>query len=72
MIDRNTLVPIIGLDGTLRHLPAKLIPDLQKLGWRLVTAPKRTYYPELDQTNPNWKDEGTQEVESDVLKVDVL
>ena len=72
MIDRNTLVPIIGLDGTLRHLPAKLIPDLQKLGWRLVTAPKRMYYPELDQTNPNWKDEGTQEVESDVLKVDVL
>ena len=71
MIDRNTLVPIIGLDGTLRHLPAKLIPDLQKLGWRLVTAPKRTYYPELDQTNPNYKNPVEPEEEMDTLHVEV-
>lgn len=72
MIDRNEKCYIIGTDGTLRYMPAYLIPDLQKKGWRLVSNPKRTYYAEFDQTNPNWKSPDEPEQEIDTLKVEVV
>lgn len=72
LIDRNELTYIIGLDGTLRYMPAHLIPALQKKGWRLVSNPKRTYYQEFDTTHPNYKDPGEPERETDELKVEAV
>ena len=70
-IDKNQKFPIIGLDGGLRYMPAYMLNDLQKQGWRLVTNPKRSYYPELDQTSPHYKPEGQVEESSDTLYVEV-
>jgi hypothetical protein len=72
MIDRNQKIPIIGLDGGLRYIPAYLIPDLQKQGWILVTNPKRTYYQEYDRTSPHYKEQVITEEQSDILYVDVI
>lgn len=72
MIDRNAKVYMIGLDGGLRHIPAYMVNELQKQGWRIVQNPKRQYYPEFDRTNPNFKEQDEQEIEIGKLKVDVL
>lgn len=72
MIDRNEKTPIIGLDGRLRWLPAYMIKDLQKQGWRLVTNPRREYFPELDQTSPHYKKEEDPNQEIEELQVEVL
>lgn len=71
MIDKNQPVYLIGLDGGLRKIPAYMVNDLQKQGWRMVTNPKRNYYPEYDQTSPHYKPDNQIEPDSDTLYVDV-
>ena len=63
---------VISIDGGLRHTKHYLIPELIKQGWRRVDNPKRNYYPELDQTNPQYKNEEFEEVSGDILKVTKL
>lgn len=68
----KAFVSIIGIDGGLRHVPEYLVPELKKKGWKIIHNAKRNYYPELDQTSPHYKAEEKEEVESDILKVEVL
>lgn len=72
MIDRNEPTYMIGLDGGLRKIPAYMVNELQKQGWRMVTNPRRQYFPEFDRTNPNYKEQGEPEIEMKILKVDVI
>ncbi len=45
----------IGLDGSLRHaIPDALMIDK---GWKIVNFPKRAWYPEFDQTHPQYRED---------------
>ena len=46
---------LVGRDGGLRHLPSYLVSELEKQGFRQVLNPKRSYFPEFDQTHPSFK-----------------
>lgn len=46
---------LIAPDGGLRTIPAYLVDDLRKKGWRVVVNPKRTYFPEYDVTHPAYQ-----------------
>lgn len=72
MIDKYEKVYLIGVDGGLRQVPAYMVNDMQKRGWRFVVNPKRQYYPEYDQTSPNYKKEEDSSMEIEELEVDVL
>lgn len=63
---------MIKADGGLWEGPSYLAEELKKKGWRYVVNPKRNYYPEYDTTHPNYKSEEDLEIESDILKVEVL
>ena len=65
---------MIKIDGSLWHGSSILIPELEKLGWRQVTNPKRTYYPEHDKTSPAYREQELIDVneDTDLLVVEVL
>lgn len=49
---------LIGPDGGLRHITqSKLIPELERLGFRQVVNPKRTWYAEFDKTHPSYQEQ---------------
>lgn len=72
MIDRNEPTFLIGPDGGLRRVPAYMVNDLQKQGWRLVINPKRQYYQEYDSTHPNYKKPEDQGEETDMVEVEII
>lgn len=72
MIDRNEQTFMIGLDGGLRKIPAHMVNELQKQGWRMVTNPKRNYYYEYDTTNPHYKPPDQLDEPMETLFVDVV
>lgn len=64
---------MIGTDGGLRHIAPLYSEDLKAKGWKIVVNPKRTYWPEYDQTSKFYrKDDTPLTVTSDVLEVEVL
>lgn len=72
MIDRNQPTYLIAVDGGLRTVPAYMVNDLLKQGWRKVDFPKRTYYPEFDKTSPHYKPQEDSTKEIETLQVEVL
>ena len=61
-------------DGGLRCIPHYMVPDLEKLGWRVVMNPKRKWYPEFDRTAPSYKEQEVINIDedSDTLEVEKL
>ena len=68
----NTKWGMIKIDGGLWTGPERMIPELEKIGWKYVVNPKRSYYYEYDQTNPNYKSPDQPEEPIDTLYVDVV
>lgn len=69
--NKNGHTYLISIDGSLKLIPNYLVNDLQKKGWSVVINPKRTYYPEHDQTSPHYKK--TVSIESfDTLPVELV
>lgn len=69
MLDNNTKITIIGLDGKVRSVPSYMKDELLKKGWRIVINPKREYYFEFDQSI---KGNTTPTELENVSEVDVL
>jgi len=70
--DKNSKIYLVGIDGGLRLIPGYLVPELQKKGWHIVHNPKRTYFPEYDQTSPHYKKEQNKSEESNILEIKIL
>ena len=70
--NQQAYVDLISTDGSLKHIPAYLVDEMQKKGWRIVHNPKRTYYPEYDTTSPHYKKEQEVSEDSDMLQVTIL
>lgn len=64
-------VHMFATDGGLRHMDNRLVPELQKQGWIVVTNPKRSYAPEYDQTSPYYRPDG-KHAELELLHVDII
>lgn len=63
---------MVSVDGALKHMPPYLVGELQLRGWRRIDNPKRTYYPEYDQTLPSYKPEEKKGTEIDALPIEIL
>ena len=63
---------LIKIDGSLWHGPSGMVSDLEKLGWRQIINPKRTYYPEFDRTSANYREPNAEVVEEDTLEGELL
>lgn len=74
MIDQ-TKTMVVGTDGRVRDVPAYLVPDLIKQGFKVFNSPpKENYFPSLDQTIERGRATGTNpfpaEETDDVLYVE--
>lgn len=66
-----TKAHMVATDGGLRHIDPLYVDELRAKGWKVVMNPKRTYFPEHDQTSPHYKKES--EIENiDTLPIIVL
>lgn len=74
MIDqlKDQKVTLIATDGGLRYMPAYLVADLLKKGWRRVDNPKRNYYAEFDQTSPFYRADDAPPKERKLLHIDMV
>ncbi len=63
---------MIKIDGGLWTGPERMIPELEKIGWRYVVNPKRNYYIEMDQTSPHYKSPEQTDEPLETLSVDVV
>jgi hypothetical protein len=74
MIDQNSKISMLGVDGGVKYVPAYMREELLKKGWKVISNPKMEYYPEWDQSLQGYRpdDDSVEEENNNLLDVKVL
>lgn len=75
MINQNSTISMIGVDGGVKYVPLYMREELLKKGWKIIVNPKMEYYPQYDQSLQGFRNESEsvdEDNDNNFLEVKVI